>query len=182
MIYPIVCYGIAVLRQKAVDIKKGEIDTKKLADDMFETMYEANGVGLAAPQIGKSIRFFVVDGEQLDPENLKGFKKVFINAQIVERSGDKTHYDEGCLSIPGVRGDVIRYDKILISYFDENWEKHEETFSGIASRIIQHEYDHIEGILFTDLVSPLKKQLIKGKLIQITKGNVKMDYKMTFAR
>ncbi|WP_304238492.1 peptide deformylase [Jiulongibacter sediminis] len=189
MIYPIVAYGDPVLRKECRDIEKDEIDVKKLAEDMFETMYAASGVGLAAPQIGKDIRVFVVDGQQIndnreegEPSNihLEGFKKVFINAEILEEDGDDWPYEEGCLSIPDVRADVYRPEKVTIRYFDTDWNEHTEVYEDIAARIIQHEYDHIDGILFTDHVSPLKKQMLKKKLTNISKGKVNADYKMRF--
>lgn len=179
MIYPIVVYGDPVLKKRAEDIEKGSVDVKQLADDMFETMYNASGVGLAAPQIGKGIRMFVIDGEPMDEEKLKGFKKVFINPEIVEEDGEDWAFEEGCLSIPGIRAEVMRPEKIRIHYFDESWEAHEEEFEGLAARIIQHEYDHIEGILFTDHLSGLKKRLLKSKLANISRGNVKADYRIS---
>lgn len=189
MIYPIVAYGDPVLRKECRDIVKDEMDVKKLAEDMFETMYAASGVGLAAPQIGKDIRMFVVDGQQIndnreegEPSNrhLEGFKKVFINAEILEEDGDDWPYEEGCLSIPDVRADVYRPEKVTIRYYDIDWNEHTEVYEDIAARIIQHEYDHIDGILFTDHVSPLKKQMLKKKLTNISKGKVNADYKMRF--
>jgi peptide deformylase len=149
---------------------------------MWETMYAANGIGLAAPQIGKSIRLFVVDAtafEDDEPE-LAEFKKVFINARIVEEDGEKWPFNEGCLSIPKIREDISRHEEIVIEYLDENFKKHKDTFSGMAARIIQHEYDHIDGILFVDHLSPLRKRLLSGKLNDITKGNVDVDYRMKF--
>jgi peptide deformylase len=191
MIYPIVAYGDPVLRKEARDIVQGEIDVKKLAADMFETMYAASGVGLAAPQIGMDIRFFVVDGtpinegaeseEDIDP-SLIDFKKVFINAEIIEEDGDEWAYEEGCLSIPGVRADVYRPEFITIRYFDTDWVEHTEEYEGLAARIIQHEYDHIDGILFTDHLTSLKKQLLKKKLTNITKGDVDIEYRMKFPK
>ncbi|MDW7694001.1 peptide deformylase [Flammeovirgaceae bacterium SG7u.111] len=181
MIYPIVAYGDSVLKKKAVEIEKGgDIDVKKLAEDMFETMYEANGVGLAAPQIGMGVRMFVVDAEPMDEETLKGFKKVFINAEKVEEDGEPWEYEEGCLSIPGIREKVERPEVIKLRYFDENWKEHEEEFDGLKARVIQHEYDHIDGVLFTDYLSGFKKRLIKGKLLNISKGKVDHDYRMKF--
>lgn len=177
MIRPIYVYGNAVLRKKATDIPNdGSVDVKALATDMFETMYAAQGVGLAAPQIGLTKRIFVVDGSPMD-EKLEHFKKVFINAQILEETGEEWIFEEGCLSIPQLRGEVSRKSKIRIRYVDENWQEHEEEYDGIAARIIQHEYDHIEGILFTDHLSPLRKQLLKGKLDKISKGKVGADYR-----
>lgn len=179
---PIIAYGNPVLRQKAKDIDANYPELDTLIKDMFDTMYAASGVGIAAPQIGKSIRLFVIDASPYDDEDasLKDFKKVFINPQILEESGDKWLSSEGCLSIPDIREDISRHPDLTISYFDENWVQHEESYSGLAARIIQHEYDHIEGILFTDKLSPLKKALLKGKLDAISKGKVEVDYKMKF--
>ena len=177
MIYPIVVYGDPVLKKRAEDIEQGSLDVKTLAADMFETMYGASGVGLAAPQIGKSIRMFVIDGEPMD-EALKDFKKVFINPEILEEEGEEWAFEEGCLSIPGIRADVFRPEKLRIRYYDEDWKEHEELFEGVAARIIQHEYDHIEGVLFTDHLSGLKKRLLKSKLQNISKGQVRTDYRI----
>lgn len=178
MIYPVVVFGDPVLRKKAVDIEKNSIDVKELAQDMFETMDAANGIGIAAPQIGKSLRIFVVDGTKLeDEEDMESFKKIFINPQILDETGEKWKFEEGCLSIPEIREDVSRHEEVTIRYFDENWVEHEDTFDGMKARIIQHEYDHIEGILFTDHISPLKKRIIKGKLANISKGKFKADYR-----
>ncbi len=180
---PILAYGDPILKRKAVEIDEDYPDLSKLIADMFETMYAANGVGLAAPQIGLSIRLFVVDAspyEDEDEPDLKGFKKVFINPIMMEESGEKWAFNEGCLSIPDVREDVKRHEIIRINYLDENWEEHEETFKGLAARVIQHEYDHIEGKLFTDYMTPLRKAMIKGKLDTIAKGLVDVDYKMKF--
>ncbi|MCC6251338.1 MAG: peptide deformylase [Bacteroidia bacterium] len=184
MILPIVAYGDPVLRKKGVDIDQDYKDLKQLIDNMFETMYHANGVGLAAPQIGKSIRLFIVDAapfEDKEPE-LKDFVQVFINPEIVEQSGEEWAFNEGCLSIPGIREDVMRKPTILVRYYDENFEYYEEEFSGLAARVIQHEYDHIEGILFTDRINALKRTLLKGKLNDISKGKVDVDYKMKFPK
>lgn len=180
MIYSIVAYGDPVLKKAASEIKKGEIDVKQLAQEMFETMYEASGVGLAAPQIGKSIRMFVVDAEAMDEEECAGFKKVFINPEMIEEHGKEWTFNEGCLSIPDIREDVDRPEMIRIRYFDENWNEHEEEYDGLKARVIQHEYDHIEGILFTDHISAFRKRLIKGKLQNISKGKVSPPYKMKF--
>ncbi|HCQ29676.1 MAG TPA: peptide deformylase [Flavobacteriales bacterium] len=182
MILPIVAYGDPVLRKETEEIDKDYPDLDILINDMFETMYNAQGVGLAAPQIGKSIRLFIVDAEPFaeDEPELEGFKKVFINPIIVEEEGKEWKFNEGCLSIPGIREDVSRKPDITIEYYDENWNLKEEKYSGLAARIIQHEYDHIEGILFTDKLSPLKKQLIKSKLNNIAKGNIKVNYRMRF--
>lgn len=179
MIYPIVVYGDPVLKKRAEDIEKGSIDVKQLSDDMFETMYNASGVGLAGPQIGKGLRIFVLDGEPMDDENLKGFKKVFINPEILEEEGEEWAFEEGCLSIPGIRAEVYRPEKLRIHYYDENWNEYEEEYEGMAARIIQHEYDHIEGVLFTDHLTGLKRRLLKSKLTNISKGNVKADYRIS---
>ncbi|HON18837.1 MAG TPA: peptide deformylase [Salinivirgaceae bacterium] len=180
MIYPIVVAGSPVLRKKAEEIDKNYPDLNRIIANMFETMETAEGVGLAAPQVGLSIRLFVIDASPFADENpdLKDFRKVFINPRIIEESGEEWYFNEGCLSVPGLREDVLRKSNVRITYFDENWQQHDETFSGIAARIIQHEYDHLEGILFTDRVSSLKKQLIKRKLIDISKGNVTVKYKI----
>lgn len=177
MIYPIVVYGDPVLKKRAEDIEKESLDVKALAADMFETMYAASGVGLAAPQIGKSIRMFVIDGEPMD-EALKDFKKVFINPEVVEEDGEEWSFEEGCLSIPGIRAEVFRPERIRVHFFDEDWNEHDEVFEGVAARIIQHEYDHIEGVLFTDHLSGLKKRLLKSKLQNISKGQVRTDYRI----
>jgi len=189
MIYPIVAYGDPVLRKKAQDIAADYPNLSALIDDMFETMYAASGIGLASPQIGKSIRIFIVDATPFEDDEdlseadralLGQFKKVFINAEIVEERGEEWVFNEGCLSIPDIREDVFRKDEITIKYLDADFKEHEEVFSGIAARIIQHEYDHIEGILFTDHLSALKKRMIKGKLTQISKGLVRTDYRMKY--
>ena len=178
MIYPIVMYGDAVLRKKAKDIEKG-LDIKALVNDMFETMHAAHGIGLAAPQIGKGIRLFVVDGTTLEDEpKLKDFKKVFVNAVMVNEDGEPWPFEEGCLSIPNIREVVNRPDKIRIQYFDEDWNAHEKNFDGMKARIIQHEYDHIEGKLFIDYLTPLKKRMLKGKLSDISKGEVDTEYRI----
>ncbi len=182
MILPIVAYGDTVLRKKAQPVKKGHPGLEELISDMFDTMYAASGVGLAAPQVGKSIRLFVTDAkpfEEDEPE-LSTFKKVFINPLILDEEGDPWTFNEGCLSIPGIREDVNRCAFVHLQYMDENFNQQQEVFKGLAARIIQHEYDHIEGILFTDKLSPLKKQLIKGKLHDISIGKVDVDYKMRF--
>ena len=183
MIYPIVVYGDPVLKKQGKNIVEGDIDVIKLAEDMFETMENANGVGLAAPQIGKSIRMFVVDASAMaeegdEEDNLKDFKKVFINPEIIEETGDEWDFEEGCLSIPDIREAIYRQEQLTIRYFDENWEQHEETYDGIKARIIQHEYDHIEGVLFTDHISPIRKRLLKGKLKNISKGKVDIKYRI----
>lgn len=189
MILPIVAYGDLVLRKETEEITKDYPKLEELIENMFETMYEARGIGLAAPQVGKSIRLFIVDATPFEDDEdfseeeqklLSTFKKVFINARLVEESGDEWAFNEGCLSIPEVREDIFRQPDIVMEYQDENFKKHKETFSGIVARIIQHEYDHIEGILFTDKLSPLKKRLIKGKLVKISKGDIQVDYRMKF--
>ena len=180
MKYPIVVYGDPVLKKKAVDIVQGEIDLEELVEDMFETMYGASGVGLAAPQIGKSIRLFIVDGAPLEEEEVADFKKVFINPIILEETGDDFVFEEGCLSIPHIREEVERPEKLTIRYLNENWEEKEEVYDGMKARIIQHEYDHIEGVLFTDRLTPFKRRLLKGKLQNISKGKVKTDYRISF--
>ena len=179
---PIIAYGDSVLRKKGADITAEYPDLNVLIANMFETMYGAHGVGLAAPQIGLSIRLFVIDATSFaeDEPALKDFKKVFINAEILEENGEKWSFNEGCLSIPDVREDIDRKQNVTIAYFDENWVEHEETFSGLAARIIQHEYDHIEGILFTDKISSLKKRLIQKKLKNILEGKTFQEYRMKF--
>ncbi|MBU2928969.1 peptide deformylase [Winogradskyella psychrotolerans] len=189
MILPIVAYGDAVLKREAKEIDKDYPKLNELIDNMYETMYGAYGVGLAAPQIGLAIRLFLVDTSPFaDDEELteseraqmKNFKKTFINAQILEEEGDEWAFNEGCLSIPDVREDVFRRPNIKIQYQDENFETHVEEYDGLIARVIQHEYDHIEGILFTDKLSSFKKRLIKGRLTNISKGKIKIDYRMRF--
>jgi peptide deformylase len=182
MIFPIYAYGQPVLRKKADDIDKDYPQLLELISNMFETMYESNGIGLAAPQIGLPIRLFVVDGADVDDIKPKGFKQVFINATIEEEFGNEWDFEEGCLSIPNVRANVKRKSELTIHFFDEKWQEHTKTFDGMAARIIQHEYDHIEGILFTDRVSPLKRGMIKKRLENISKGFVDIDYKMKFPK
>jgi peptide deformylase len=179
MIYPIVVYGHPVLRKVAEEIDKDYKGLNQLIDDLFETMYYSEGLGLAAPQIGKSIRIFVIDGKPAaeDEPALAEFKKVFINAHITERSGDLVPMNEGCLSIPNLREEVVRESHIRINYYDENWEFHDEVHEGYKARIIQHEYDHLDGVLFTDKINPLRRRLIKGKLTAISKGRFEADYK-----
>jgi peptide deformylase len=182
MILPILAYGTPVLKEKAVDLKPDYPGLEELISNMFETMYAARGVGLAAPQIGKSIRLFIVDVSPFadDEPKLEGVKKVFINPEIIEEQGAEWKFNEGCLSIPNVREDVLRKPEIMIRYQDEKFMEHTEYITGMLARVIQHEYDHIQGILFTDRISQLRKTLIKAKLINIAKGNVKVDYKMRF--
>ncbi len=179
MVYPIVMYGDPVLRKRATEIKVGDGEVKQLALDMFETMHAAQGIGLAAPQIGKDIRMFVVDGSVLEDEpGMKDFKKVFINAEIIEEDEDHEEMEEGCLSIPNIREKVTRPLSIRIKYFDEEWNAFDEEYEGMKARIIQHEYDHIEGVLFIDYLTPLKKRLLKGKLSDISKGEVNTEYRI----
>ncbi|MBX2961643.1 MAG: peptide deformylase [Cyclobacteriaceae bacterium] len=183
MVYPIVMYGDPVLRQRAKDIEQGA-DLSQLIEDMYATMHNAQGIGLAAPQIGKGIRLFVVDGTVLDKdddeaeEGMEGFKKVFINPVMLEELGTPWDFEEGCLSIPNIREKVSRKDTIKIKYFDEQWNLKEEEYDGMKARIIQHEYDHIEGKLFIDYLTPLKKRLLKGKLNDISRGDVKTEYRI----
>jgi peptide deformylase len=191
MVLPIVVYGDPVLRKVCVDIEKTHENLAQIIKDMYETMYQANGVGLAAPQVNKAIRLFIVDAspfaeveEDEEPEfsaeemkQMKGFKKTFINARIVEETGEEWKFNEGCLSIPKIREDVLRKPKLTIEYVDENFKKHTETYEGLIARVIQHEYDHIEGVLFTDKINPFKRKLISGKLTDISKGKFKADYK-----
>jgi peptide deformylase len=190
MILPIVAYGDPILKVVAEEIPENSLELTQLIADMFETMYLAKGVGLAAPQIGKSVRLFIVDGapfadeegEEPDPKavGIESFKKVFINPIIEEQSGEVWAFQEGCLSIPKIRENVHRKETILVSYFDENWLFHEERFDGYAARIIQHEYDHLEGVLFIDKLAPLKKKLLAKRLGNIVLGLVDVDYKMKF--
>ncbi|NNE01908.1 MAG: peptide deformylase [Eudoraea sp.] len=189
MILPIVAYGDPVLRKVSVNIEKEYEGLELLIANMWETMYKANGVGLAAPQIGRAIRLFLVDtspfaeDDELTKEEqnqLSSFKRVFINAHIEEETGTKWTFNEGCLSIPDIREDVSRKDTITIHYLDEDFKAHTETYDGLLARVIQHEYDHIEGVLFTDKISTLKKRLLKGKLSNIAKGKIEVDYKMRF--
>lgn len=189
MVLPIVAYGDPVLRKKTKEISEDYPKLKELIENMWETMYGAYGVGLAAPQVGLPIRLFMIDtspfaeDEDLSEEEkkeLEGLKKVFINPVIVEEEGDEWAFSEGCLSIPDIREDVFRKPDIKIEYYDEDFQKHTKEYSGLAARVIQHEYDHIEGILFTDKLSSLKKRLIKGKLASISKGKINVDYRMRF--
>ena len=192
MILPIVAYGAPILRQVAKDITPDYPQLDKLIEDMWETMYASNGVGLAAPQINRPIRLFVMDSEQIfanqDEEDKgmyddePGIKKVFINAYIKELEGEEWAYNEGCLSIPKIREDVKRPEEVVLEYFDENFESHTETFTGLTARIIQHEYDHIEGKLFIDYLKPLRRKMLQGKLNDISKGKIRMDYKMMYAK
>lgn len=180
MIYPITLYGDPILRKKAPDIGRDYEGINQLVDDMFETMHNAEGVGLAAPQIGLSVRIFVVDLSALgkeDPE-LANFRKAFINAHILEKDGEDELMNEGCLSIPGLHEDILRKDRIRIKYRDPEWNEHDEIYTGYQARVIQHEYDHLDGILFVDHCSPLKRRLLKGKLTDISKGKVSTTYRI----
>ena len=180
MILPVQIIGTPILRKKAKPIDKEYKDLQELIDNMFATMEQSDGIGLAAPQIGKSIQLFVIDATPIskDDPTLKDFKKAFINAEIIEYSGENKPYNEGCLSLPGIREDIYRNDIIKIRYYDPEFNLHEETFDGIKSRIFQHEYDHIQGILFTDKVSSIKKQLIKNKLKAVANGKFNASYKV----
>ena len=192
MILPVVAYGSPVLRKVCDDITPEYPELQKLLADMWDTLYNSNGVGLAAPQINKPVRLFIVDTLQIVEDfneedkrkypNEKPIKQVFINAQKIEETGDMWAYNEGCLSIPKVREDIQRTSKVRLSYMDENFERHEQEFSGITARVIQHEYDHIEGKLFIDYLTQLKKRLIKKKLDDISAGKVKTDYRMLFPK
>ncbi|MDQ1297289.1 MAG: peptide deformylase [Bacteroidota bacterium] len=179
MTYPIVIYGHTILRKIAEDIDQDYPGLQQLVSDLFETMYNSDGLGLAAPQIGKSLRIFVIDGAPVaeDEPSLAGFKKAFINAHITEKCGEFMPMTEGCLSIPHLREEVNRESHIRIEYYDENWVFHDEVYDGYKARIIQHEYDHLDGILFTDKVNPLRKRLLRSKLTAISKGRFEADYK-----
>lgn len=189
MILPIIAYGDPVLRKQATAISQDYNDLAQLIENMYETMYQAHGVGLAAPQIGLPIRLFIIDckpfstDEDLSEEEQKSLselKQTFINAKILEETGDEWAFNEGCLSIPDVREDVFRKEKITISYYDENFTLQTKTYDGLAARVIQHEYDHIEGVLFTDKLTSFKRRLIKGKLGNISKGKIDVEYRMKF--
>lgn len=182
MILPIVAYGQAILKKRAEDVEKSFMGLTELLNSMWETMYNAQGVGLAAPQIGLSKRIFIIDTEQALEEEKKeeGIKQSFINPIKLSEDGEVWTYEEGCLSIPNIRGDVDRQEKVRLRYQNENCEIKEETFDGINARIIQHEYDHLEGILFVDKIKPLKKKLLKRKLENIKKGSISVDYNMKF--
>ncbi|EEI91025.1 peptide deformylase [Sphingobacterium spiritivorum ATCC 33300] len=182
---PIVAYGDPVLRKKTQEIDEDYPEIKELIANMYDTMYAAHGVGLAAPQIGLAIRVFVIDASPFaedddEDKSLKDFKKVFINPIIVEETGEKWGFNEGCLSIPDINEEVFRPANVVINYLDENFEEHEIELSGLAARIVQHEYDHLEGKLFTDKLGPLKKAMLKGKLDAISKGLIRVGYKMKF--
>lgn len=178
MILPIVAYGDTVLRKEGKNISADYEGLKEILNNMWETMNNAQGVGLAAPQIGKSINLFIVDTTGFEDEKYPDLKRVFINAEIIEEWGEEWAFEEGCLSIPHIREDINRWSDIAIKYQDENFEWHEEEFDGIAARVIQHEYDHVKGKLFVDYLTPLKKRLLKNKLINISKGGANTKYKM----
>ncbi len=188
MILPIIAYGNPVLRKIADDIPKDYPNLKELVANMFETMYNAKGVGLAGPQVGLSLRIFVADTIQIlqdipednDFAGEEGIKKAFINAEIIEESGEEWAYDEGCLSIPNINESVTREEKVRIQYYDEDFNFYDEVYTGFSARVIQHEYDHIEGILFTDHISPLKQRMMKRKLEKISRGDVEVSYRMKF--
>lgn len=184
MILPIFAYGQPVLKKVAIDIDQDYPKLVELIDNMWDTMYNASGVGLAAPQIGLGVRLFLVDSEKMmdEGEESKGIKKVFINAQILNEEGKSWAFEEGCLSIPKITGEVIRQEKITIKYFDENFVQHTESYDGMNARVIQHEYDHIEGNLFTEKLKPLKKRLVSRKLEAIRKGQVETSYRMKFVK
>lgn len=180
MILPISTYGMPILRKVAKEIDKDYEGLQKFIDDLWETMYKSDGIGLAAPQVGRSIRIFVIDSAAVaeDEPDATVFKKEFINPKIVETNGDDWIFNEGCLSLPGIREDVKRPEKIRIQYYDRDFKFYDEEYDGVVARIIQHEYDHLQGVLFTDKVSPLRKRLLKGKLNAITKGKFTVNYKV----
>jgi len=181
MIYPIVAFGNPILKKEAEEINEGTV-LDSMIKDMFATMDNASGVGLAAPQINQGVRLFVIDSTlMLDEEDEeKGIRRAFINPIILDEYGDDYSFEEGCLSIPDVRAEITRPEKLTIEYFDENWKLHEEEFSGMTARVIQHEYDHLEGILFVDYLKGLKKRLVQSKLIDVSKGKVSTDYRMIY--
>ncbi|HTX87507.1 MAG TPA: peptide deformylase [Bacteroidales bacterium] len=182
MIFPVVAYGHPVLKKVAKEIGPDYPDLKQFIADMFETMYQSDGVGLAAPQVNRSIRLFLIDARPFGEKypEAKDFVKVFINARIYEEEGEEWSFNEGCLSFPGLREDIMRKPVIRIRYQDENFERHDDRFDGILARVIQHEYDHTEGIVMVDRISSLRKMLLKGRLNDISKGNVEVSYKMIF--
>lgn len=182
MILPVYAYGQSVLRKQTEELNQEDETLQELIDNMFETMYASNGIGLAAPQIGQSKRLFIVDGSEIEGIQPEGFKEVFINPTILDEFGEEWDFEEGCLSIPDVRAYVKRKGELTIRYFDRDWNEQEKSFDGMAARIIQHEYDHIEGVLFTDRIGPLKRNMLKRRLDNISKGIVKVDYKMKFPK
>ncbi len=186
MVLPVYVYGMSVLRRIAPDIPEDFEGLEPFIDDLFETMHASDGVGLAAPQIGKSLRIFAIDTSPMadaneDPE-LKDFRKVFINPYIVEEWGDSWAFEEGCLSLPNIREEVTRPEKVRIEYYDENWNFHEEEYDGIRARVIQHEYDHLDGKLFTDKISPIRRKLLGTRLKAMSKGRVDCDYKIIYPK
>ena len=184
MILPIIAFGNPILRKRSVNITSDYKDLNLLINNMWETMYAAHGVGLAAPQINRNLRLFIIDTAPFveDDTGEKPVKKVFVNPVIIEESGEEWEFNEGCLSIPEVREDIKRKSIIKIEYFDQNFNKHIEEYNGVTARVIQHEYDHINGVLFIDKISPLRKRMIKGKLIDISKGKIPTNYKMKIVR
>ena len=178
MIYPVTVFGDPILRKKAEPVTSEFQDLKGFIENMFDTMYNSDGVGLAAPQVGKTIRIFVIDSMIDDEDELPGIKKAFINPEIVEKSGDEWVMNEGCLSVPEIREDILRPETVKIKYFDEEFNEHIETYSGFTSRVIQHEYDHLEGVMFVDYLNPLRKRILKGKLSAISKGKVIPKYRI----
>ena len=186
MVLPVYVYGMSLLRKVSQEIDEDYEGLDQLLEDMFETMIVTEGVGLAAPQIGKNIRLFVIDASRMEPDedepDINEFKQIFINPYIIDEWGDKWAFGEGCLSIPNIREDVYRPENVKIEYYDENWEFHEKEFSGIRARIIQHEYDHLEGRLFTDRINPLRKKLIAPRLKAISKGHVDCNYKIIYPK
>lgn len=183
-VLPITAYGHPVLRKVAVEIDKDYPGLQELIDNMYETMYTTSGVGLAAPQVNKSIRLLVFDATPFADEipEAEGFKRVLINPKIIEESGEPWTFNEGCLSIPEIREDVVRKPKVRIQYYDENWELHDETYTSVMARILQHEYDHLEGILFVDRIHSMRKMLLKRRLMDISKGNIDAKYRMIFPK
>ena len=185
MIFPIVLYGNPILKKKTKEVSHGDESVKEFVESLFETMYAAQGVGLASPQVGHSLRVFIMDStpmEENEEEEEAGLKQAFVNPMMLDEVGEPWAFEEGCLSIPGIREDVTRKPHIRIKYFDENWVAHQKEFDGLQARIIQHEYDHIEGILFTDYISSFKKRLLKGKLTDISKGKTDAEYPVKVLR
>jgi len=184
MTLPIYVYGSPVLRKVARPVEQNEEGLDEFIDNLWDTMYQSDGIGLASPQVGKSVRIFVIDGTPLeeDDPSLKDFKVTFINPEILDRHGDDKTYEEGCLSIPNLREEIVRPEKVRIRYYDRDFNQHEEEYSGIAARIIQHEYDHLQGVLFTDKVAPLKKRMLRNKLNAIAKGKFEVSYKVKVAK
>ncbi len=180
MILPIIAYGHTLLKKVATDFEQSDESLSQLIENMWETMYNAKGVGLAAPQVGISKRLFLVDTVQLEKEDEEGINQVFINPKIVQEDGELWAYEEGCLSIPRITGDVERQESVTLRYVDQDFRSHEKVFTGMNARVIQHEYDHLEGILFTDRLKPLKRRLIRRKLENIKSGKIEVDYKMKF--